>query len=357
MNSTRSAAVVWVLGALLAPVLSSQARADSPVPPIEFAADLPLVMADGMPCIEVRVGDGSPVLFGIDTGDVNSVIDTRVAKAAGLKLVALPPPVSADIYKAVVPELHMGPLSFAGRTAVVMDFVKNQLPPKMGGTLAYTFFKDRILQVDFHNRRVRISAVLTSPVALPGTTDRFSLITFGKSGPPIVVASGFGINGRPITAQVDTLYTGSLLIYSASVEKLGLGAPARTGTTEFFPFTDGGVNMKVTVAESETFHGIDLERRLYFPTPGVHEPDSLFDATVGLGILNDTVLTLDFHDGTLSVQGFAAQDPATGKASSASSAPECPIRIDPTVRRTWTLAEFALEEALPFIFRNFVGRP
>ena len=40
---------------------------------------------------------------------------------------------------------------------------------------------------------------------------------------------------------------------------------------------------------------------VYFPTPGVHEPDGLFEATVGLGVFGKSVLTLDFHDKTLSV--------------------------------------------------------
>lgn len=302
MNSLRPTGLVLVLGALLASALESQARADSPAPKIEFAADVPLVMADGMPCIEVQVGEGKGVLFGIDTGDVTSLVDSRLAKTSALKLEALPPPMPTDIYKTVVPVLRVGLLSFAGAAMAVVDFEKNHMPPKMAGTLAYSFFKDRILQIDFHSRRVRISGILNAPVALPEPADSFSLITFGKNGPPIVVADGFGVNGRPVTAQVDTLYTGSLLIYSASVNKLGLGAAAKTATSEFFPFTDGGVTMKVTAADSETFHGIDVGRKLYFPTPGVHEPDSLFDATVGLGALDDTVLTLNFHDDTISLR-------------------------------------------------------
>ena len=74
---TRTAALSWVLGGALFATLAVDSRAQSQA--IAFAADVPLVMSDGMPCIEVRIGDGKPVLFGIDTGDVNSVIDTTVA--------------------------------------------------------------------------------------------------------------------------------------------------------------------------------------------------------------------------------------------------------------------------------------
>jgi hypothetical protein len=34
----------------------------------------------------------------------------------------------------------------------------------------------------------------------------------------------------------------------------------------------------------------------------VHEPDRFFDATVGLELFRDSVVTLDFHDMNVSVQ-------------------------------------------------------
>jgi hypothetical protein len=71
-----------------------------------------------------------------------------------------------------------------------------------------------------------------------------------------------------------------------------------------FPLTDGGVNMKVAEAQQEGFRGIILAKegaKVYFPTETVHEPDGLFDATVGLELFRDAVLTLDFHDMTIGV--------------------------------------------------------
>jgi hypothetical protein len=356
---TRTAALAWVLGGALFATTAVESTAQSPAPALAFAPDVPLVMSDGMPCIEVRIGDGKPLLFGIDTGDVNSVIDTAVAKNAGLALEALPPPTPADVLKTRVADLHVGSLDFKDRKAIVLDFAKNQMPPGMAGTLAYTFFKDRILQIDFRARRVRISEVQAGHVAMPEPSDHFSLITFGASGPPIVVASGFAVNGRAVTAQVDTLYTGALLVYTASIDKLGLAALAKTTSKEFFPYTDGGVTMKVTAADSDSFHGINLGRRLYFPTEGVHEPDSLFDATVGLGVLNDTVLTLNFHENMVSVQRLAAQDPDAAVPAHASAGvdPECPVGFNPTFARARSAADLVLEQIVPFLVRNLIGRP
>jgi hypothetical protein len=298
-----SARALVAAAMLVAPSLRGQAPTRQVGGGIEFAADLPLVESDGVPCVNVRVGDGPDLLFGIDTGNVNTCVDLRVAQSAGLGLTALAPPAPEGFFRATVPVLRLGAIAIVGTHVLAFDFAGNQMP-KMAGTLAYTAFKDRIVQIDYAAHRVRISNVLSGPSVLPGPAAHFSLITFGKEGPPIVVAHGFELEGKAVSAQVDSMYTGSLLIYTASIPKLGLQALANTPATEFFALTDGGVNMKVAAAASESFLGTPLgggKPKVYFPTPGVHEPDGLFDATVGLGLLRNAVLTLDFHDSTLSV--------------------------------------------------------
>ena len=41
---------------------------------------------------------------------------------------------------------------------------------------------------------------------------------------------------------------------------------------------------------------------MYFPTAGVHEPDGLFDATVGLELFQNTIVTFDLHGMNLILQ-------------------------------------------------------
>jgi hypothetical protein len=289
---------------LLASTLAGGMPEPAAATQIEFAADVPLIESDGVPCVEVSIGDGTSLLFGIDTGNANTTLDAKAAKAAGLDLTALAPPAPPGFSLATLPAQRVGVVTLAGRRVVVFDYAANQMPAKIAGTLAYTAFKDRIVQIDYVARRVRITGVLTSPAALPEPSDHFSLITFGRNGPPIVVAHGFELDGRPVTAQVDTMYSGSLLIYTEAIGRLGLETLDKTPDAEFFPYTDGGVNMKVAAARSETFHGnrlVAAAPKVYFPTKGVHEPDGLFDATVGIALFRESVLTLDFHDGTISL--------------------------------------------------------
>jgi hypothetical protein len=84
-----------------------------------------------------------------------------------------------------------------------------------------------------------------------------------------------------------------------------LKGASQSTDVRFFPLTDGGVNMKEAEAQKEGFRNVTLsgERaKVYFPTENVHEPDGLFDATVGLGLFREAVLTLDFHEMTINVE-------------------------------------------------------
>jgi hypothetical protein len=303
------AAALWVAlgaGALPAGAADEGAPADLPV-----AADVPLVESSGFPCVGAAIDGGRPVVLAIDTGNVNSLLDTKVARAAGLKLSGFTDPALAGMFRGVVPSVRVGPLALDGLPVLAMDLAANQMPPGIAGTLAYTAFKDRILEIDWVKRRVRVSGPASRQNGLPADLDHFELVTFGKAGPPIVVARGFAINGFPVTAQIDTMFSGSLLVYSDSILKLGLGEAAKTQNMEFFPYTDGGVKMRYAAAASESFHAVGLgpgPAMVYFPSPGVHEPDGLFDATVGVALLRQSVLTLDFRNGTIRVSTSSRWD-------------------------------------------------
>jgi hypothetical protein len=276
---------------------------------VKFAAEVPLLDCNGLPCVEARMGTGPNLKMGIDTGNVDSVLDLSYAEAAGLKSTApLPAGAPSGMFRTVIPSISVGSVKLTNVAALAMglsDMIAQNQMPQADGTLAYTAFKDRILEIDFVARKVRISEVLTAPVACAGSCDKISLIKFGNEGPPIVVADGFAINGKRVSAQIDTLYSGTLLVYTASIEKLQLGEAAKTTKSRDFPFTDGGVKMKEAPAEKEGFHGVVLSGPaplVYFPTPDVHEPDGLFDATVGVELFYKAALTLNFHDMTVSVE-------------------------------------------------------
>lgn len=79
--------------------------------------------------------------------------------------------------------------------------------------------------------------------------------------------------------------------------KLGLTTQSGSSAKEFFPYTDGGVDMIKAQAENEAFgsHILATSPAVFFATPAVHLPDGMFDGTVGHALFKDIVLTLDLH--------------------------------------------------------------
>jgi hypothetical protein len=196
---------------------------------------------------------------------------------------------------------RLGDASFGDIKILVTDiqqYIKKDHMPAADGSLAYTAFKDRLLELDYIHHTVRVSELLTGDVKCPKFCGTITTLTFGKKGPPIVVSTGFSIHGKQVTAQVDTLFSGSMLIYPGSVQKLGLDQAAKTTAKRFFKYTDDGVDILESLSHEECFGDRVLAKNaaVYFATPAVHLPDDMFDATVGDELFRRSVLTLDFHN-------------------------------------------------------------
>jgi len=261
-----------------------------------------MLSCSGLPCVDVTLAGGKHLTMLIDTGDVNSVLDMKVAKDLGLEVLPVKGVDGKDIPgygKAVLNGLKVGDAGLGDLKVLVMDLstmeAKDEMP-KSDGSLAYTAFKGRMLEMDYPGHRVRFSDVLAGDVKCPAQCGELTTPTFGKSGPPILVATGFSVNGKAITAQIDSLFGGTMLIYPTSVEKLGLVEEAKSTKKEMFRYTDGGVDMMRSVAASEGFEGRALAKdaAVYFAGPEVHLPDGMFDGTVGHALLEHSVVVMDF---------------------------------------------------------------
>jgi hypothetical protein len=264
----------------------------------------PMLDCSGLPCVDATLATGKHLRLLVDTGNVNSVLDAAVARTLGLEVSAVNgsdgKPV-AGYERGVLSALKIGDGDLGDIKVLVMDLaadMKRDRMPAADGTIAYTAFKDRILELDYVGKRVRFSDRLTRETPCKDTCGTLSLPTFGKEGPPIVVATGFSVDDREITAQIDTLFSGTVLIYPTAVEKLGLGSAAQTSKKRFFPYTDDGVDMLEASAKIEAFGKRVLARDapLYFAGQAVHLPDGMFDGTVGQSLLDHSVVTLNFHD-------------------------------------------------------------
>lgn len=271
----------------------------------ETAVEWPFRDCKGLICIDVALDDSPPQSLLLDTGNVNS---TMVSDAAG-KLGWTAEPILSQ-GKPIANIQRGGEHRIAiGNEKVPVNFLLfdrsmfgSNVPPA-DGSLAYSFFKDRRLEIDYPHHRIRISPVIEGD-AKSSAPGKLELIKFGEHGPPIVVGSPFTIDGKPVRAQIDTCFTGTLVVYDTAVETLGL---KKGGDIAYFPFTDGGIDLRASSKWRLGFADrvVLPKAKIYFVGGGenpVHQPDGLFEATVGNASFAHSVVTLDFHAMTLDVK-------------------------------------------------------
>jgi hypothetical protein len=287
---------------LVVPILAfASLSVAAQVPAIRTTA---MLDCSGLPCVEATLPNGKHLRLLIDTGNVNSTLDASVARELGLEVSAVNGPDGKPVSsygRGHLSGVKLGDIPLGDVKLLVMDlatYIKRDRMPASDGSLAYTAFKDRILMLGYASHRVGVSEVLAEDVPCRTSCGTLTTPTFGKHGPPIVVSTGFFLNDQPVAAQIDTLFTGTMLIYPTSIQKLGLGAEASSSQKQFFKYTDDGVEMRVAKSKFEAFEKTVIlkDAPVYFATPEVHLPDGMFDATVGHAFFGGTTLWLDFHN-------------------------------------------------------------
>jgi hypothetical protein len=272
------------------------------------AVELDFTDCGGMVCLPVTLADGRSHVLLLDTGNVNSWLAADIARTLGLKLEPIEQngKIVPGIFRLGAQTVSLQGRLLSGKFLAFGREQAGELPAGVEGALAYTLFKDKVLQIDYPRHTLQVRDAQSENDA-PSASE-LKLITFGKEGPPIVVGTGFSVGGRPVSAQIDTCYTGTLLVYDKAIPELGLESASAHDRVRYFPYTDGGVNMNEATVGGVAFGSYVLARRparVYFSAAGpnpVHQPDGLFEATVGNALFAHSVVTLDFRSMKIYVQ-------------------------------------------------------
>jgi hypothetical protein len=268
--------------------------------------EVPLLDCSGLPCVELTAGSGRTVRLLIDTGEVNAYLDLKAAQALGLELQGLKGGDGSDInqvQQTIVPGARLGDLPLGDFPFMVLDTTPQADKPGAttqplpgDGALTYGAFKNRLLEIDARNHVLRISEPQTDAQPCPHDCSDLVIKHAGHWGLVTLTAQGFTVNGEPIDVQLDTLFTGTVLIYAGSIEKLGLKKESKSKPKEFFPYTQSGVKLARADRGVVSFRGTPLleEGPLYFATRDAQLPQVEFDATVGMALLSRATATFDF---------------------------------------------------------------
>ncbi len=250
----------------------------------------------------MSTANGKTLRLLIDTGEANSYLDTKAAQSLGVALQPLNGSTS-EVQQTIVPGAKLGDLPMGDFPFMVLD--ASLQPDKPGGkpepfpadgALTFRAFQNRLLQIDYPRRVVRVSEPQDAPQPCPHSCSDLVIKHFGNYGPVTLTADGFAIDGQPVDAQIDTVFTGTMLVYPASVDKLGLKKQAKAKDKELFPYTQSGVKLARFDGAAESYRDLPVVQNapLYFFTSDDHPPAVQFDVTVGSGLLSHAAVSFDF---------------------------------------------------------------
>lgn len=254
----------------------------------------------------MTTGSGKTVRLAIDLGEANSYLDSKAAQALGVTLQPLQGAGDAtvdQVQQTVVPGAKIGDLPMGDFPFMVLDATPQPDPlvPKpqafpAEGVLTFRAFQNRVLAIDFAHHTVNLSEPQDAAPPCPQECNMLVIEHVGRFGPVTLTTDGFSLQGDRVSAQIDTLFTGTMLVYPAAVEKLGLKKEAKSKRKEFFPYVQGGLKLARFDGVSYAFRGppFDTQAPVYFFTSDDHPADVQFDVTVGTGLLSQGVFTFDF---------------------------------------------------------------
>jgi Aspartyl protease len=302
---------IWI--AFAVPLFSQTIPPQQPTLPPEQSAqtqprivEVPLLDCSGLPCLEMATASGKALRLLIDTAEANSYIDTKVAQSLGANLQGLKSDANADIaqvQQTVVPGAKIGDLPMGDFPFMVLDTTPQPTQPgekpapfPADGALTFRAFHNRMLQIDYAHHVVRLSEPLDTAQTCPQTCTELVVKHIGQYGPVTLTTTGFSVNGQPIEVQLDTLFTGTMVIYPDSIKKLDLKKLAKAKHKETFPYFQGGMKLGQADGASEAYQSLQFgaDLPLYFFTPDDHPNTVSFDATVGSGLLNRGTAIFDF---------------------------------------------------------------
>jgi hypothetical protein len=244
----------------------------------------------------VTIG-GRNYAFLIDSGSGNVLLDSRVAKEAGLAetgaLEVRGATRSGGMHLAELPRMTIGAAALEGLIVSTLDLGTGAGRMRIDGILGYPFFASSLVQLDFAHHLMRFGP----PGSFVPSGDRIELDT-DREIPEAI----FRVNGT-ISAPfiIDTGNSGQLLLYAPFIEAhprlapivgsttssyVGVGGSDRTYSTRLDTFRMGSTTLPAQYAD------VIVAKNGAFA-------DRVDAGNVGLGILRKFTVTFDFANHAL----------------------------------------------------------
>jgi hypothetical protein len=259
--------------------------------------------------LQAMIQGQGPYNFVLDTGTMTSTIDLELARRLHLTLGA--PRVIAGAgtsqrtgRRTTLPEMAIGGLKVQAVEAAAIDLsaMSDALGRPLGGVLGFSLLKDRVVQIDYFQRRIRFSNESASLIAA-GKGFTFPMVFHEGSVLPVI--QDCYVNGSRASITLDTGSSLGLVLFPGAVEKLRLseiatsGAPLRAdGYLGKAHLTRGWVtSLKIGPHDLGAVEAAFVQRGYGETGPSVWR-----DGSLGNAVLQDFVLTLDYRARTVTFE-------------------------------------------------------
>lgn len=245
----------------------------------------------------------------LDTAVAPSAIDLTIAKKLGFALETDNASQSAGrgnnpvaVYPTKFTNLRLGGKGLNDIEAVAVDL--SHLSKKIGrpihGILGYSFFNDRIVQIDYPSRKVRLLQV---PIKINTQnkcveTSQIPLEFVPNDTAPLIKIM---VNGQSVSVSVDTGSSLTLELFPEAVKQLELEQVLKEAQKGTIRGANGEAEVYTTRLDSISFGDFVLKR----PLVTFADPKYLTDVrrgNLGNGFLQNFVLTFDYKNKKITLQ-------------------------------------------------------
>src|SRR5262249_36882568 len=241
----------------------------------------------------------------LDTDTDPSAIDSATARELGLAVGTKGGPATGGgaegntIYPAKLPTVELGSINPRDGLAAPIDLTKisQRIERPIHGVLGFSFLKDRIVQIDYQNLKLRFFAESPYPrIELAPNTVNLIALPFRREDGEVIIDSIF-VNNQKMKATLDTGSSETFSLTPEAVSTLGLEEQASSGGTEEGVGYNGEYQSKTGILKSVRLGRVALESvpaNLWLPKTG-HD-NKKFQVNIGNAFFEDFVMTFDFKN-------------------------------------------------------------
>ena len=286
---------------LILATLALATNAQQQKPPVE----VPFEFVHNQIVVQVKIAGKGPFNMLVDTNTDPSGIDEKTARELGLSIGSNGAAASGSgtevhsTYPTVFPTVELGSITAKQVPATTIDMSKTsaRLERPIAGVLGYSFLKDRIIQIDYGNLKLRFFAESPYPrIQLAPNTVNTIAMNFRREEGDVIVDSVF-VNNEKMRATLDTGSSGSFSLTPEAVALLGLDDDAAEGKSEASAGSGRNYQGRNGILKSirmGRYSAEGVQASFFLPKTG--NDNRPWQVNIGNAFFQDFVMTFDFKN-------------------------------------------------------------